>query len=292
MSKERRGPGRPPRVVIPNVPIIGVVDEPQNEDNIIELSYYDPIIFKHLFTLFKNLKVRDIYFKFCKESMSVYTMDNLDNKIIVHFNCDKLMNYYCGDAEINICVNRENIQAVFINLNKTINLISILLERGNDMIQIKLTDKGLNKIKTRNVIISEKQPDDSLRGVHSEIKNLDSPLTFSLTTRDFKDTISDATSYGDKITIEKHGESPLILRFIKAHTNVCSEEYNDESKIDLESNLDDDSFICILHTLILKSISVSIINNKIKIKCLPNNGALLSSSIGELIDFSVLVINQ
>lgn len=291
MSKERRGPGRPPRIVIPSAPVCGIIDEPENPDNILELSYFDPITFKHLFTLLKNLKVRDIYFKFNKECFSIYTRDNIDNRIIIKFNCDKMLNYYCRDEEINVCINRENIQAVFINLNKAINLISISLEAGNDMIQIKLNDNELNKVKIRNVIISEKMPDESLQQIEKEISELSIPLSFSLTTRDFKDTISDATSYGDKITIEKHGKCPLVLKFIRAHTNICSEEYKDESKIDLESELEDDSFICTLHTLLLKCISVSITNNKVNIKCLPENRALLSSSIGDLITFTILAEN-
>lgn len=292
MHKERRGPGRPPRVVIPNAPIHGITSEPENKDNIIEMSYFDPITFKHLFTLLKNLKVRDIYFKFCKESLTIYTRDNINNRIVITFNCDKMLRYYCKLHEINICINRENIQAVFVNLNKAISMISISLEAGNDMIQIKLNDNELNKTKIRNVIISEKRPDEVLQNLENEINQLVPPLSFSLTTRDFKDTISDATSYGDKITIEKHGSCPLILRFIRAHTNICSEEYNDETKIDLDTNLEDESFICTLHTLLLKCISVSITNNKVGIKCLPNNKAILSSSIGDLINFSILAENH
>ena len=292
MSKERRGPGRPPRVVIPSAPIHGILDEPLNKENIIELSYFDPIVFKYLFTLLKNLKVREIYFQFCKRSLSIYTKDNIDNRILISIDCTKMLNYYCESDNTYVCINRDNIQAVFINLNKTIDRISISLERGNDMISIKLNDHSLNKVKIRNVIISIKHPEEELLNLQKEIHEMKIPLSFSLTTRDFKDTISDATSYGDRITIEKHGSNPLILKFIRAHTNICSEEYNSEYKIDLHSELEEnESFICTLHTLLLKCISVSIMNNKINIKCLSENRALLSSSIGDIIQFTILAEN-
>ena len=171
-------------------------------------------------------------------------------------------------------------------------MITISLEKCNDMISIKLNDNSLHKIKVRNVIISMKHPDEDLMKLKDEIDKIESPLSFSLTTRDFKDTISDATSYGDRITIEKHGQGPLILKFIRAHTNVCSEEYSNEDKIELKSSIgNNESFICTLHTLLLKCISVSIMNNRINVKCLNENKALLTSTIGDLINFTIVAEN-
>lgn len=289
---ERRGPGRPPRVVIPPSTPLGIIKEAICRENILELSYFDAVVFKYLFTLLKNLKVRDIYFIFTPDSMSVYTKDNIDNRVLIEFDCNKMLYYYCGKKSINICINRENIQAVFINLNKTIDQINISLESCSDMIQIKLSDNSLQKVKIRNVIISERLPEGDLLNIKKDISDSVVQIDFTLTTRDFKDTISDATNYGDKITIEKHGNNPLLLKFMKAHTNICSEEYNNESKIDLKSNLEEnDSFMCILHTILLKCISVSVINNSINIRCLHDNKAILSSSIGELIDFTIMAEN-
>uniref|UniRef100_A0A6C0LKP3 Proliferating cell nuclear antigen PCNA N-terminal domain-containing protein n=1 Tax=viral metagenome TaxID=1070528 RepID=A0A6C0LKP3_9ZZZZ len=293
-SSSRRGPGRPPRIVTPSAPIHGIVDSPTNPSNIIELSYFDPIVFKYLFTLLKNLKVRDIYFKFSKKSITIYTKDNINNRIKISIDSKKMLNYYCKDDNTYICINRDNIQAVFINLNKTIDKISICLEQGNDMITIMLHDNNLDKVKRRFIIISEKIPSEELLSLDKDIDDISTsaPLSFSLTTRDFKDTISDATNYGDKITIEKHGDGPLVLKFIRAHTNICAEEYNDNNKIDLTSELEDDeSFICTLHTLLLKCISVSIVNNKVNIKCIGENKAMLSSNIGDVISFTIIAEN-
>ena len=291
-KSERRGPGRPPRVVIPPTTPLGIIDKPVNKENILELSYFDAVVFKYLFTLLKNLKVRDIYFRFTPESMCIFTKDNIDNRILIDIDCSKMLYYYCQKETINICINRENIQAVFINLNKTIDQLYISLESCSDMIQVKLTDNSLQKIKLRNIVISERLPDETLLSTENDIQTANVQLEFTLTTRDFKDTISDATNYGDKITIEKHGDGPLILKFMRAHTNICSEEYSNDTKIDLKSSLEaNDSFICVLHTILLKCISVSVINNKINIRCLSNNRAILSSSIGELIDFTIFAEN-
>lgn len=284
----RRGPGRPRRVVIPSSPIRGIVSEPDEEDNIIEFSYFDPMIFKYLFTLLKNLKVRDIYFVFNKKYFTILTRDHTQNRIIIKVKCEKALHYYCGEDNVYLSVNRDNIQAVFLNLNKSIDKIFISFESSSDMLRIRLNDTTLAKVKTRDVIISDKMADDALLGVEQEIKDTESPLSFSLTTRDFKDTIADATSYGDKIRIEKHGASPLCLIFSRVHTNICTEEYSDPDKINLECTLDEnDSFLCVLHTMLLKCISVSVISNKVNIKCLSNNRAVLTSQLNDLLDFSI-----
>ena len=289
--KERRGPGRPPRVVLPTAPVHGIVNKPFDGENIIELSYFDPIVFKYLFILLKNLKVRDIYFKFLKESVQIYTKDNINNRIFITIDGNKMLNYYCKYEKC-ICINRDNIQPVFIYLNRTIDKIKISLEEGNDMINIELYDNTLHKIKKRGIITSESLPEELLQNVERELRESSCPISFSLTTRDFKDTVADAGNYGDKITIEKHGLGPLLLKFIKAHTNICSEEYTSSSKIDLISDLDEtESYRCTLHTHLLKELSVSIVNNKVNIKCLKNNKAIISSSISDIIDFSIFADN-
>lgn len=287
-KNEKKGPGRPRRIVVPTSPIRGIVDEPDEEENIMEFSYFDPMIFKYLFTLLKNLKVRDIYFIFNKKYFIILTRDHTQNRILIKINCDKALHYYCSQDNLNISINRDNIQAVFLNLNKSIDRISIILSEGSDMLKIKLNDSTLAKVKTREVIVSDRIADDELLTIDDELNENNKVLSFSLTTRDFKDTIADATSYGDKIRIEKHGFSPLYLTFSRAHTNICTEEYNDPDKIDLESNLEEkDSFLCILHTMLLKCISVSVISNKVNIKCLTNNRAILTSGLNDLISFSI-----
>lgn len=288
---ERRGPGRPRRIVTPSSPIRGVVDEPDEADNLIEFSYFDPMIFKHLFTLLKNLKVRDIYFVFNKNYFTILTRDHTKNRIVIKVRCEKALHYYCGQDNLYLSINRDTIQAVFLNLNKSINKILITFESGSDMLKIRLNDNILSKTKIREVIVSDKMADDALLNVADEIAGIESVLSFSLTTRDFKETIADATSYGDKIRIEKHGNSPLCLTFSKAHTNLCTEEYTDAEKIDLDCNLDEnDSFLCVLHTMLLKCISVSVINNKVSIKCLLNNRAILTSQLSQVNDLLVFSI--
>ena len=47
--------------MFPTVPVNGVVEEPIYTENIFELSYFDPIVFKYMFTLLKNLKVTVLF---------------------------------------------------------------------------------------------------------------------------------------------------------------------------------------------------------------------------------------
>jgi len=136
VNDTRRGPGRPPRKVISNTPIRGIVDDKEDDDNIIEFSYYDPTIFKNLFSLFKNLKARELYLSFTKDSFIIKTRDHSGNRMFIKFDCNKAIHYYCSEP-INICVNRDNIQPIFINLTKYTEKLLIAYENGSNMLKIK-----------------------------------------------------------------------------------------------------------------------------------------------------------
>ena len=287
----RRGPGRPPRRILAPLTVKGIVDEPECEDNIMEFCYYDPSIFKYLFSLFKNLKVRDIYLIFTPTEFLMLTQDHIGNRILINIECSKIIHYYCKPEDKQLCllVNKDNIQTIFLNLNKNIDRTTFSYERGDDMLQIRLDNSNLGKIETRNVLICLKTPDEELYSVINEITTKKSVIKFSLPIREFKETVCSVCCYGDRFRIEKHGNGPLTIAFSRTHTNNCTDEFTDPEKIMLiHSITDNQSFSCHLYAMLLKAIAVSIINSKVDIQCYDNNIALISSTISDICTFHIM----
>ena len=291
---KKRGPGRPPRRILPPLATKGIVDTPEFDDNIIEFCYYDPMLFKHLFCLFKNLKVRDIYMIFSKDKFYFLTKDHTGNRILVPIDCSKVLHYYCG-AETRLClsVNKDNIQSIFLNLNKNIQRITIAYEHSDDMLQIRLDNNNIGKIETRNVLVNIRDIDDELSSVLNEINNDKHVLSFSLPAKEFKELICSVCSYGDKFKIEKHGHGPLTISFSRTHTNNCTDEFTDSDKISLFHNLTEkQTFTCQLYAILLKSIAGSIVNSKVMLKCFNDNIAIISSTITDICDVYIIAENN
>jgi len=284
-TKERRGPGRPPRVVSTTHPIRGVVSEPDDELNVVELSHYNPSLFKQLITLMKNLKCRELFFKFKPNGLTILCRDHPQNRIVVKFDVDRALHYYCK-KELSISVDRDMLQAVFAHLNKNISFILITFESNGEVLKFKLNDEEIKKIKTRSVGVNMKHPDDNLQEVEKDIEEANISLSFYLTTRDFKDTVADAASYGERIFIEKCGEGPLILKLSNVK-DIGIETYMDGTKIGLECELEEkEVYSCSLHTILLKSLAISVAST-IYFRCMHGNRAILSTKIADLVDFTI-----
>jgi len=80
---QKRGPGRPPRKTNSTINKRGIIDVPDNVHNLIELTHHDPSTFKCIFTTIRNLKVIDIYFKFCTDHFVIMAHDHMNNPVYV-----------------------------------------------------------------------------------------------------------------------------------------------------------------------------------------------------------------
>lgn len=289
MEKKKRGPGRPPRRILPPLATKGIVDTPEYEENVMEFCYYDPMLFKHLFSLFKNLKVRELFMVFTKTTFSFITHDHIGNRVIVNIDCSKVLHYYCNEDPLYIAVNRDNIQSIFLNLNKNIDRITLSYENGYDMLQIRLDNNAISKIENRNVLVSVRTPDPDVISILEDINRTDHIISFSLPAREFKELVCSVCCYGDRFKVEKHGNGPLMITFSRTHTTNCIDEFMDGDKIQLFHTLTDkQTFTCQLYAMLLKSIAGSIINSKVNIKCYDNNIACIQSNITDICTVSIM----
>ena len=284
----KRGPGRPPRKADNIIPCNGIVSNPIDTDNLIELNYYEPNDFKQLFILLKNLKCQTIYFIFAKKYFSIISNDPNGDAIECKVDCSKIMHYYCKPDYICLSTDRSLVQSIFTNISKTINPINISYDTEDAMLYFKYENTAMGKTETRGVLVNKREvPEPLLDSIR--LINETPVLKFCLPIRDLKDTIADVICYADNFNIVKHGTGTLILSFSKIHTNTCETEYTNPSLIDLENNLDEnESFNTQINTSTLKSLSISVTNNKVIIKCYDNNLTVLNSNINDIITFNII----
>ena len=288
--KPKRGPGRPPRKVIPSTSVLGIVPKPIYEETAtVEFAYYDPMVWKSVFSILKGLKVRDIYFRFCSNKFYIYAKDHVNNRIRIDIDCSQSLSYYCADADISLCINRDNIDKLFPSINKTIDRITFTYCDHDDCLTVECNDPQIGKVKQRRIVVSRVNYVDDIYPLEVAISPDYIKLYFTLPLKDFKDTISDASNSGDKITISKRGRGNLNLSFNNSHSNKGKDEYHECDKISMASTLmEDDYFTCSLYVFTLKAMCSSSQSQKITMYCMNDDAALVEMNVGDIVKFNLL----
>ena len=92
----KRPPGRPALKKKQNIDKNGIVSFPMGADNIMELIYDGPLIFKKIFNIFKAMEASEIKIEFNTDEIKIITTDHLSNNInYLKIDCSKLNHYYC-----------------------------------------------------------------------------------------------------------------------------------------------------------------------------------------------------
>lgn len=289
----KRGPGRPPRKTHSVISALGILQNPHDPKNMIEMVYHDASIFKYIFTTLKNLKVVEVYFYFRPQACTIYSQDHISNPIVIDINCSNLNSYYCAKP-VYILMTENNLQKIFVSPRNSVDKILIEYENMvdescDDRVSVTMTDFELGREKTYFIpAILDNNPPEWITQMPTNIDTSISRLSFKLSVKYFKETISDALAYGGKISIEKHGTDCMEIKFEKISTDVCIERYKNGSNIDLISNIaDDESFRCSLHTITIKSITSGLLNNMIRINCMDNNVAIFSINLSDIVILNI-----
>ena len=168
----KRGPGRPPRRMKLEVPIVGIVSEPkQNTICTTEYIYYDPLAIKSIFGIMKNLKVRDVYIEFEIDKINMYGRDHMNNIVHVHIKCDKALSYFCSEKSY-ISINMDNLDRLFPSINKNVNMICIVHDICDDFIKIQCMDPSISKMKERRISISKVDGDMDIVSFRNTIQRI------------------------------------------------------------------------------------------------------------------------
>lgn len=279
MSKnEKRGPGRPPtKTVKTELKREGIVHAPSvtcelpQMQRVLELVYGSPPIFKKVFSLLKamNAKKGNIYFK--KEGMIILSTDVISKNIV----CIKLLgrnltSYYC-EEEFEIGINISNLIKITNKLTKAFEKVTFWTTREDkdQKLNITLYNGEIESTETSKINVEKADPKLKLDEVEKMINLTETNLyeiAFSLDSKIFKKKITDSSSLGNRLRIEKDGANPL--QFITPYAENVGDDthtFENDQKINLRSNIGDDLFSTTVYLSKLRALANSTISDKIEI---------------------------
>jgi hypothetical protein len=292
----KRSVGRPRLLQkIDPLPKLGIVEEPQSNDNLIELSYDNVNIFKKLFSLLKLMNVKEINIQFHTNYTKIYGIDHLEKNLInIKIEATKLNHYYC-EHPINITLDPKNLDKITQKIDKNYDLFSIILKKNSyrNHLIIILNNKMLSIDESH--IINLIENDSELNQLYDRTVDYNLyPLKFELPGKYFKKLINDISTFSDLFTIEKVNNNPL--RFIYKNINNTIKGYNickDHTKLKLESTLTpDDIFSVSIRIDYIKALSNSLLSDNIKIYADKENdiifNLLIDNGVFEIIIYTAI----
>ena len=268
-TQVKRSVGRPRLIQrIDPLPKLGILNNPSNEDNLVELSYDNVSIFKKIFNLLKTMNVKEINIQFNNNYTKIFGIDHLEKNLInIKIDSNKLNHYYC-EHPINITLDPKNLDKITQKIDKHYSLFSIILKKKSyrNNIIIILNNKILSIDESHIINLIETNVDYDTFNDKSVDYNL-YPLKFELTGKYFKKLINDVSTFSEIFTIEKVNNNPL--QFIYKNINNTIKGFNickDSSKIKLQSSLsENDIFSVSVRIDYIKALSNSLLSDKIKI---------------------------
>lgn len=293
---KKRSVGRPRLIQkIDPLPRLGIVNEPNSNDNLVELSYDNVSIFKKIFSLLKLMNVKEINIQFNSNYAKIYGIDHLEKNLInIKIESTKLNHYYC-EQPLNITLDPKNLDKITQKIDKNYNLFSIILKKNSyrNHLIIILNNKILSIDESHIINLIENDGDLNQLYNKSVDYNL-YPLKFELPGKYFKKLINDISIFSELFTIEKINKNPL--QFIYKNINNTIKGYNickDGSKIKLESTLsDDDIFSVSIRIDYIKALSNSLLSDKIKIYADKENdlifNLLIDNGVFEILTYTAI----
>jgi len=245
-KKTARRPGRPPKKKPIDIIINshGIVETPIDVNNVLELSYDNPMLFKQLLSLYKKHDLSEITFDFCDDRVEL-RLQNERGKctLLTTLFGRMLVRYYCAEP-ISCTVKRENLDKIFKSKDKNYPQVTFILRRedarskmyvllANGEVDAKLQYDVDLIIDPPNKIV-DPQNDDNY------------PLKFKLPSGHFKKLINDIHSSETKeFKLKKEGKEPINICYDHVGKLNLAATYHNESKIDLQSKLEPDDIFSI-----------------------------------------------
>lgn len=283
----KRGPGRPStKPVPPQLEKNGVVSSPADPDCRLEMAYEQPMMFKALFAYFNNIKARELHVRCRPDGMTFFTRDHQKKSLVIANIAGKHVNWYYAETEFWFGINKVNVEKIFSCIDKSFFKISIrqMFERTSS-ITITFKDPQIDKECSYDISVSDFPRDEVLFAAEALIDPQTIaekfPVEFTLTAKQFKKTICDACHYGDWGTFERIGTSPLVFTYQKP-TMTYKEIYHSDEKIHLRSSVaPGGTFRCMVHLPLVKSLSASLVTDRVRILCAETEYILFRPALDE-----------
>jgi hypothetical protein len=293
VAPKRRGPGRPPsKPPAPSLERKGVVDTPDDPNNRLEFAFGDPSMFKALYTYFKNIKARELHLRCSPSGLTFFTRDHVKRSRVIVYIAGEHVNWYYCESTFWLGLNRDGIDKLFASIDRTFYKITITqshddIERLNIIFQDPVLDKDCNYGVTLSAYPADEDLFEAEALLDPERLATLYPLEFTLTAKQFKKSVSDASNYTETIAYEKIGKHPFQMTYTKANLTY-NEVYRSDEKIQLRASIPEGStFRCSIKVADLKSLAASMVTDDVRILCSETSDLLCRSAI----DAKALVVN-
>lgn len=244
-AAEKKRPGRPKKkVVTMPVEFHGIVEAPVNPDDFLELVYCNPLLFKKVLQQLKAFEVSEVEMNFDPIGLKIMAKDHLGKSNIYTTIDGKCMNLYYCKAPLRICVKRDNLEKVLGALGKNHYKITFILkENYRSTLYCIIKDIEYDNDDSYEIDVVFKPEDQGRAGFKDDDTNY--PIKFKISSKHFKNRISNIRRLSPTFTIQKCGNEPLQFTFDKAQKVNWIGVYNDSKKIGLESTLPPDDIFSV-----------------------------------------------
>ncbi len=237
---EKKKPGRPrKKTLTAPIEVHGIVSEPVDKNDIMELVYCNPSLFKKLLQLYKQFDVGEIEMSFTHTGLTIQCKDHLKKSNICTIIDGRCMNLYYCKMPVRIYVTHEDLESILGVINKNHSKITFILrEDYRSLMYINIRDIEYSSDDWYDIDVVFKQNDEAAQSAKDD--DTDYPVKFKVTSKHLKNKINNIRKLSPFLIIQKVGSGPVQLTFDKAQKVNFTSIYNDPEKIELKSTIADD----------------------------------------------------
>lgn len=232
---EKRRPGRPPKEKVQSIHIehFGIVDKPHIEDDIVEIVYDNPKMFKKILSILKQYNVTEVKLVFLKKKIIIPARsDNGRIDVFIEIDCNLLVRYYCKEP-IERCVKRVSLEQIFSKLDKHQNQVDIILKESDNKSKLYINIKDSE---TDNIDHYHSEIIPGENDVPSDLPDISKyPVKFELPSKKFKDTVDKISKLSSHMSFSNSGNI-LSIQY-DGEKNTCTSVFQNSSKILFSSTL-------------------------------------------------------
>lgn len=241
----KKKPGRPKKKIaeIP-VEVHGIVEKPVNDDDVLELVYCNPTLFKKILQLFKAFEVSEAEMNFDAAGLKIIAKDHLGKSTIYTTIDGRCMNLYYCKTPLRICVKNDNLEKILGTLGRNHYKITFVLkENYRSTMYLIIKDIEYNNDDLYEIDVVFKPEEQSRVVIRDDDTNY--PIKFKISSKHFKTKIGNIRKLSPTFTIQKCGNEALQFTFDKAQKVNFTGVYNDSEKISLLSTIAPDDIFSV-----------------------------------------------
>ena len=142
-EKVKKKPGRPKSTKHENlITLRGVVDKPENPENIIEFFTSDIDIIKKLFQSMKKSGTNIISFLFKKATIEINYANKMNISAVQSIiDCTYTLSYYCGREDLEMCVQINDINKCTYSINNSKKKVGIIIPNNEHIFKFVTIDE-------------------------------------------------------------------------------------------------------------------------------------------------------